>query len=200
MTTSASTPRIRLTQLLFTLVIAATALTGGRALSGAPGALAQFGGGLLVVAGTLWRLWASVFVAGRKDTEVVIDGPYAVCRHPLYLGSLLAVLGIGLFTRSVVLSGLLPLLFGIVFAFTIRREERYLEQRHGDVWRRYRETVPALWPRFSNARPLSSRMLNVTIYRKAFLDAASMLALLMIVMALDALREAGAWRTLAALP
>lgn len=200
MTTSASAPRIRLTQFLFVAVLAAVALSGGRAFEGLHGLLAQSAGALLVIAGTLWRLWASVFVAGRKDTEVVTDGPYSVCRHPLYLGSLCAALGIGLATRSVVLTALVPAALFVAFDATIRREEHYLAGRHGDTWDRYRRAVPRLLPRVRGMTVPAGRAVDLPVYRKAFLDAASMLTLLILVMALDALRGLGLWRVPFVLP
>jgi len=104
LSTSVSTPRIRLTQAMYALMVFTAALSDGRALAGDAALLAQAAGFVLVACGTLWRLWSAVFVAGRKDVEVVMEGPYARCRHPLYLGSLVAGLGLGLTTRSVVLA------------------------------------------------------------------------------------------------
>ncbi len=200
MTTSASTPRIRFTQLSLVAVVAAVAFSGGRALEGPAGLVAQATGALLVIAGTLWRLWASAFVAGRKDTEVVADGPYAACRHPLYLGSLCAGLGIGLATRSVVLSALIPAMLFIAFGAAIRREERYLAGRHGDTWDRYRRAVPRLLPRLGRTTVPDRRSVDLPVYRKAFLDAASMLTLLVLVLTVDALRGLGLWRAPFVLP
>src|SRR6476660_1715925 len=34
--------------------------------------------------GTALRLWATGYVGGRKRRELVTEGPYSLCRNPLY--------------------------------------------------------------------------------------------------------------------
>lgn len=200
MAASMSTRRIRLTQSLYVLVLLAVALTDGRALEGLAGLAAQCAGFLLVAAGTLWRVWASVFIAGRKDTEVVDTGPYARCRHPLYFGSLVAGLGLALSTRSLVLTVALPAVLLVMLWLAILREERLLRDRHDQQWVRYRERVPVLWPRLGALPAAGRREVDLTVYGKAFLDAASVLCVWLLVISLDGLRAQGAWAPLFRLP
>jgi protein-S-isoprenylcysteine O-methyltransferase Ste14 len=47
-------------------------------------ALLFFVGLLLVGIATVGRLWCSLYISGRKSAELVMDGPYSICRHPLY--------------------------------------------------------------------------------------------------------------------
>ena len=200
MAVSMSTPRIRLTQFLYVLALLAVALTDGRALEGMAGLAAQAAGFALVVAGTLWRVWASAFIAGRKDAEVVDAGPYARCRHPLYLGSLVAGLGLALSTRSIVLTVALPSILTALLGLAIRREERLLKDQHDEAWLRYRDRVPALWPRSGPVPAVGRREVDLPVYRKAFFDAATMMLLWLLVISLDGLRARGAWEALFALP
>lgn len=193
MAVSSSTPRIRLTQALYVGLLLAVALTGGRAFEAAAGLAAQAAGFALVVAGTLWRLWASVFIAGRKDVELVEAGPYARCRHPLYFGSLVAAIGLGLSTRSLVLAIAVPLSMAALAGFAIRREEGLLADRFGPRWQDYRRRVPALWPRSGRIPATARRDIDVEVYFKAFLDAATVFGLWLLVVALDGLRSTGAW-------
>jgi protein-S-isoprenylcysteine O-methyltransferase Ste14 len=199
-TTSSSTARIRRTQLLFLAAIVLVALSGGRALEGAAGLAAQWLGFVLVTAGTLYRMWSSVFIAGRKDVEIVREGPYARCRHPLYLGSLVAGLGLALSTRSLVLALALPAVLAGLLAQAIRREERFLARRHGDAWADYAARVPALWPSRPGTDGPQRREVDLAIYRKAFLDAATVLGLWLVIVAVDTLRTQGAWTPLFRLP
>ena len=200
MTTSASTPRIRLTQAAFLLVILLVMLSGGRAFEGLAGLSAQALGFALVTVGTLFRVWSSVFIAGRKDVEIVQDGPYARCRHPLYLGSLVATLGLALSTRSLVLTLVLPAALAVLLATAIRREERDLSGRHGLAWANYASRVPALWPARRGSRAAGRREIDVGIYRKAFLDAATMFGLWLLIIVTDALRVQGVWAEAFRLP
>lgn len=193
MAVSSSTPRIRLTQVLYAGLLLAVALSGGRTFDAAAGLAAQAAGFALVVAGTLWRMWASVFIAGRKDVELVDTGPYARCRHPLYFGSLVAAIGLGLSTRSLVLAIAVPLSMAALAGFAMRREEDLLAGRFGSQWQDYRRRVPALWPRSGRIPATARRDIAVDVYFKAFLDAATVFGLWLLVVALDGLRSMGAW-------
>jgi protein-S-isoprenylcysteine O-methyltransferase Ste14 len=200
MTASASTPRIRLTRLIYLLVLAAAALSEGRAVPGDAGLLAQAAGFLLVAAAVLGRLWTTLFIAGRKQDELVREGPYSICRHPLYLCSVIASLGIALTTRSAVLIAALPALVGAIGWSAARREDRVLSQAHRADWPDYRDAVPAFWPVWSRHRMPDRVSVPPGIYRKAFLDAASFLALWLAVLLLETLRAGGAWPALFRLP
>jgi protein-S-isoprenylcysteine O-methyltransferase Ste14 len=200
MTASASTPRIRLTRLIYVLVLAAAALGEGRAIEGDAGLLAQAAGFVLVVAAVLGRLWTTLFIAGRKEEELVRDGPYSICRHPLYLCSIIASLGIALTTRSVALLLALPALIGVIVGIAARREDRALSLAHRDDWPSYRDAVPGFRPAWSRHRMPELVSVPPAIYRKAFLDAASFLALWLAVLLLETLRAGGAWPALFRLP
>ena len=52
------------------------------------------------LAGASLRFWATLYLGGRKENELVIEGPYSVVRHPLYVGSLLIGASAGLFLES----------------------------------------------------------------------------------------------------
>jgi protein-S-isoprenylcysteine O-methyltransferase Ste14 len=193
MTASASTPRIRLTQLIYLLVLALAAWSEGRAIEGGAGLLAQAAGFLLVTVAVLGRLWTTLFIAGRKVEQLVREGPYSTCRHPLYLCSVIGALGIGLTTRSVVLVVALPALVGAIGWSAALREDRVLMQAHHADWRAYRDAVPAFWPAWSKHRMPDLVSVPPGIYRKAFLDAASFLGLWLVVLLLETLRAGGAW-------
>ncbi len=200
MTTSASTPRIMLTQALYLLVLALVAASDGRSLQGSTALLVQSAGFLLVVLAVLGRLWTTLFIAGKKDQQLVRDGPYSACRHPLYVCSVIAALGIGLTTRSVVLVVTLPLIVGAIAAIAGRREDVALLKLHGQAWLAYRDAVPAFWPAWSMRRTPDRVSVPPKIYCKAFLDAASFLALWLSVLLIDNLRTGGTWPALFSLP
>jgi hypothetical protein len=141
-----------------------------------------------------------VFVAGRKDVELVDVGPYARCRHPLYFGSLVTGIGLALSTRSLVLTIALPAVLAGLLWFAARREEHYLAARHGAAWRDYRARVSAFWPSLRGAPMPARREVELQVYRKAFLDAATMFGLWLLVVALDGLRMQGAWQAPFGLP
>jgi len=198
--TAVSTRRLHFTRVVLVLVLLAVALSGGRAWEGLAGLLVQSLGFVLVALASLWRMWSSLFIAGRKDIEIVDVGPYGRCRHPLYLGSLVAAIGIGLTTRSVLLTLFLATTIGTALLFAIRHEEVTLAARHGDRWRHYRERVPQFLPRLGPVALPVRREIDVRVFLKAFLDAASMLGLWLLVLLLDAMRVELGWPAYFRLP
>ncbi len=99
---------------------------------------------ILVFAGALIRFWArGYFERGRLFTS----GPYAMVRHPLYLGSMLVVTGIllqlnnRLFNWAVII----PLVI-VFYGAAIIYEERSLEKKFGKQWLLYKAKRPAIVP------------------------------------------------------
>jgi protein-S-isoprenylcysteine O-methyltransferase Ste14 len=84
---------------------------------------------------------------GQHDQKLVVTGIRTQVRHPIYLGHLCEVFGWTVGTGSIALCGLL--LFAVITgAIMIRKEDAELEARFGDAYRQYRDTVPALLPKF----------------------------------------------------
>lgn len=102
----------------------------------------------LVLAGEALRLWA----AGHlwKTRELVVSGPYARVRHPLYLGTLAIGAGFLAAAGPAVAAVGLPLFGLFFFAYYLPYKERgeaaRLEHHFGERYRAYRTAVPALLP------------------------------------------------------
>ena len=188
---SRSTPRVRLMALVVIACVVLVALTERPTFLGLASGLAGFLGFVLVGVAALGRFWTSLFIAGRKDATLVQVGPYAACRHPLYLLSLIGMLGLGLVTRSVVLLLALVGIAALLHLGAVRAEDALLEQVHGDAARRYREQVPALipdWTRYSIPELLEIRP---RVVWKAVVDAGSLLLALALMQAAHLLQHAG---------
>lgn len=107
----------------------------------------------LVALGLGIRLWAAGHLS--KNAALTTSGPYGYVRHPLYLGTMVAFLGIpfivGVYWLAfVVVAVVLP-----PYYWRIALEERELGRRFGDAYEAYRRAVPALiplpWRRFKGA-------------------------------------------------
>ena len=77
----------------------------------------------------------------KPTTAIVATGPYRFTRNPMYVGLAVLYLGLTLWVDS-----LWPVLFLPVALFTIQRyviarEERYLEAKFGEEYRRYKARV-----------------------------------------------------------
>ena len=81
------------------------------------------------------------------DQKLVVTGIRTQVRHPIYLGHLCEVFGWSVGTGSLATIALL-VFAAITGAIMIRKEDAELEARFGDVYRQYRDRVPALLPKF----------------------------------------------------
>jgi len=200
MTTSRSTPRLRLTALLLAGLLAIVAVSQRTAAAGLAGQLMQLAGLACVACAALGRVWCSVFIAGRKDAQLVRSGPYAALRHPLYALSMLAMLGLGLATRSVAITVGLLLVFGATYAAAARAEDRWLRTAHGNDFDSYAREVRAFVPRPASYSVPDSLEVRPRVLWKAFLDAGSLLGVWALLMLADALQLAGRTPTWLTLP
>jgi protein-S-isoprenylcysteine O-methyltransferase Ste14 len=107
-------------------------------------------GGVLGVTGLMVRAWAAGTII--KQHQLTTWGPYAYTRNPLYLGSFLMGLGIAVATAQPLLVAATLFGFWLLYARTMRSEERTLEALHGDAFREYRDAVPAFLPRLTPYR------------------------------------------------
>ena len=107
----------------------------------------------LTAAGCAYAVWARLLLAGnwsgsvtiKQDHELVRKGPYAIVRHPIYSGALLAMLGTAL------VQGELHGLAAVVLAFfgfltKSRVEEAFMTSQFGPDYVQYQRDVKALIP------------------------------------------------------
>ncbi|WP_161790361.1 methyltransferase family protein [Inquilinus limosus] len=113
-------------------------------------------GAVVVAAGLGFAVWARVHLAGnwsgtvtlKQDHELVRSGPYALVRHPIYTGLLLAAVGTVIATDR--WSALVALaLMAAAFLRKIVIEERLMAEAFGPAYADYSRgtarLVPYLW-------------------------------------------------------
>jgi protein-S-isoprenylcysteine O-methyltransferase Ste14 len=203
MTRSPSTPRLRLTLLYYLLLVAAAAVCGPPQPPDSWSAFALNTLALtLVTAAILGRIWCSTFVAGHKEEQLITEGPYALCRHPLYALSIVGGFGLAVATHTVALTLITLIVLTLVLSAAARSEEKRLEARHGPAFREYVRITPRWLPGFGRPRRALPQRVQLTpqVFWKAFLDAGSFLLLFVLITTVVALREAGLLPTLLHLP
>jgi protein-S-isoprenylcysteine O-methyltransferase Ste14 len=85
-------------------------------------------------------------ISGSGEQRLVMTGIRARVRHPVYLAHLCEMLAWSMGTGLGVCYGLTA--FAVVTgAVMIRMEDGELERRFGGEYRRYKERVPAVWPK-----------------------------------------------------
>jgi protein-S-isoprenylcysteine O-methyltransferase Ste14 len=77
--------------------------------------------------------------------QLVTDGPFAIVRHPMYSGLVLAALGALLIYST--WTTLLFVCFAPLTCVRARHEETALAAEFGEKWQEYRRRVPAFFPR-----------------------------------------------------
>lgn len=120
-------------------------------------------GGIIASLGALLRLWAAGHI--DKGRALATEGPYALTRNPLYLGSFFMALGVILAGQVYWL--LLP--FGAFYLLlyypVMKREEQELRQAYGEAFLQYARRVPMFFPSFRAASPRSSAFLWSRVIR-----------------------------------
>jgi len=102
----------------------------------------------VIVTGELLRIWASGHI--HKMAEVTRTGPYALCRHPLYLGHLLIATGFCIAGDSIMAFIVVSLSFLLIYVPTWKNEEKNLTEKFGDTYVEFMQNTPALLPRWSS--------------------------------------------------
>jgi protein-S-isoprenylcysteine O-methyltransferase Ste14 len=124
-----------------------------------PASVAALAGTCIFGLGVGLYCWcASEFTVRGKGTPLPLDppkalvvkGPYRWTRNPMYVAVLTTILGETAFFRSLPLLTYALLLFAIFTLFIMAFEEPTLQDRFGDAYTAYRQSVPRwvrLWPR-----------------------------------------------------
>jgi protein-S-isoprenylcysteine O-methyltransferase Ste14 len=105
------------------------------------------GAALAIVAERTFRRIGTNVPPWKPTLNLAVGGVYAHVRNPMYVGMGLIIAGLAIvfasdWTLFLLVPAALMLHFGVVL-----REEKYLEAKFGDTYRRYRERVPRYgWP------------------------------------------------------
>lgn len=102
-------------------------------------------GVLLVGGGLAIRSWAAGTL--RKYAELTTVGPYSIVRNPLYIGSMLMLIGFCILIGQGRLVWLIVGPFALLFLSTIKQEEGILSAQYGAVWQQYAAATPRFLPR-----------------------------------------------------
>lgn len=82
-----------------------------------------------------------------KEHKLIANGPFALVRHPMYAGVILAAIGGLLIFRTWAMVVFMPMSWTIVAR--AEREEKLLAQEFGDEWEAYASKVPKWFPKLS---------------------------------------------------
>ncbi len=139
-------------------------------------------GYLAVMVGTVGRIWCGIYIAGRKSKalsvqagirvlgggppdagreeyvfgrksrELCTNGPYSICRNPLYLFSFLCGIGVVAQADSLWALAVFGFVFWSYYLLVIQAEEKGLHSLFGEEFVLYCRRVPRLIPNFQTYR------------------------------------------------
>jgi protein-S-isoprenylcysteine O-methyltransferase Ste14 len=112
-------------------------------------AVIDYMGMLMLLGGVVLAVWAALefrrhrtsIRPDRGSDALLLAGPFAFSRNPIYLGEALALAGAGIAFNRLWLLVAAPLFMVLVTQLAIRREEAYLERRFGAAYGDYRSRV-----------------------------------------------------------
>lgn len=107
----------------------------------AAGTLLVLGFGIGIAALSVFRRRGTNPEPWRASTTIVAEGVFRWTRNPMYIGMTLVYCGLAILFESFAAFLMLPFVLIIIRTYVIAREERYLETKFGDEYRRYRQRV-----------------------------------------------------------
>ncbi len=114
------------------------------------------------------RIWATLFIGGNKDLRLQTDGPYSVCRNPLYAGSFCFALALTCMLKSATFATGVIVAFVVYLKFVVRAEEHFLGLRFGEDFVNYCQRTPRFWPRWSSFNSPTHLRVDVNRLRQEF--------------------------------
>ena len=121
-----------------------------------PSTLSMIVGVVLVALGEAIRLWGVAYagsltrVTGEVGApEIIVAGPFAYVRNPLYVGNMLTYIGIGIMSNALFPWLVFAALLWFAFQYyqIVLLEEEFLQQKFTTLYSEYRKAVPRFLPR-----------------------------------------------------
>ncbi|MCS6991420.1 MAG: isoprenylcysteine carboxylmethyltransferase family protein [Chitinophagales bacterium] len=155
---------------------------------------------MLVAGGEALRLWANGYTGSETRTtsgvgasQLVVRGPYAHVRNPLYIGNMIIYVGTGIMANA-----LLPwlplaavLFFGFQYSLIIRREEEFLAEAFGETYMDYCRQVWRWIPRFRPYAQSAGEQPNFSWQRAWQTERRTLQAIVVVVMVLAVMMLVG---------
>jgi len=131
---------------------------------------------IIALFGELIRFWGVSWTGSETRTTgsvggtfLIISGPFAYVRNPLYVGNILIYLGLGImsFAWFPYLQIIAISFFFFQYYLIVKEEEKYLKDKFQDTYYNYCKNVPPFFPRITSYK-------NDTITQPQFSAAAGL--------------------------
>jgi protein-S-isoprenylcysteine O-methyltransferase Ste14 len=146
---------------------------------------------LILLAGAMGRVWSSAYISGRKNNELVMDGPYSLTRNPLYFFSFLAYVGGGLAFEKLTVAFAFGVAFFLTHWATILAEEKKLRGKFGETYDEYARRVPRFIPRIGKMDLPEYVTFKPEIFNRAVLDCSLIMSVFILAHLIEYFQNAG---------
>ena len=131
---------------------------------------------LLILTAIVGRAWCSLYIGGRKKSELVQEGPYSLCRNPLYSFSIIGTFGALAQTGSILLALAFTVVTVLIFIPVVRQEEVYLSRAFPEAYEIYARPTPRFLPDPRLWRTSSELIIRPGLFVRTLLDGLPFLA------------------------
>ncbi len=113
-------------------------------------------GAVIIVVGEMIRFWAVAYAGGLTRVtgsvgapEVIVSGPFAYVRNPIYIGNITTYAGFGIMANALFPWLLIAAIAWFVFQYhqIVFLEESFLEKEFGKTFIEYKKNVPRFLPK-----------------------------------------------------
>ncbi|MDR1223400.1 MAG: isoprenylcysteine carboxylmethyltransferase family protein [Tannerella sp.] len=97
---------------------------------------------------TQWKVGNGTPAPNAPTQRLITGGPYRYCRNPIEFGAIIYYLGIGTLLGGII-TGITCFILGFTAGSIYHKfiEERELEERFGEEYKRYKENTPFIFPK-----------------------------------------------------
>lgn len=137
--------------------------------------LVELAGYAFLLAGLAVRMWSILYIGGKKSRELVTEGPYSLCRNPLYVGTFLLAVGAGLCFANLMMLAAILLVFVPAHLAAAVLEEGHLESLFPTEYPAYKRTVPGFMPLLKNYKGRKELVVPSRLIRRIMMDTIAVL-------------------------
>ena len=151
----------------------------------------EIAGFAFLIIAALGRVWCSIYISGRKDKVLCVDGPYELTRNPLYFFSFLGVMGVSLALQSISILMVASTLYLAYCRFVIKSEEVRLRSIFGPTYEQYCKETPRIFPKLQMTTRVESYAISPRIIERSLKEVVWFLFAILVVEVVEVVHAKG---------
>jgi hypothetical protein len=136
------------------------------------------------------RIWCAIYISGRKDRTLCLDGPYSLSRNPLYFFSLLGLIGFFTALENLAFAAVAAVVYLAYYRQVIMSEEKRLGQLFGAEYELYAGCTPRFLPAIRTPRGVDCYTIRPQMIERAMKEVVWFLLVIIFAEVLDRVHQA----------